>query len=344
MPPWARRYVATDFPAIGVAADVVACRIAAAEPARLELLLVRRTEEPFAGLEALPGGFLAWNEDDDLRATALRTLRQKGGVGVPRVLEALATYSANGRDPRQFCAPGKGARIVSEGYLALLGQDDAPTVADGARWVAVEELLPWEERRTADGRAAAERLLRELRRRVNAAGTSTARSVQLGAIDTLFGAAEWNEERAGERFALLREHGLVTEAARNGWGELPAAAPEAGYPLAFDHRQMVADALGRLRGKQKYLPLVLAALVPDSFPLRHLVATLEAVGGRTLHAANFRRIVTQTKDFTLLEALKQREATGRRGPQATLFRFEPGALGGRLDPSIRLPWVEGGEE
>jgi 8-oxo-dGTP diphosphatase len=66
---------------------------------------------------------------------------------------------------------------------------------------------------------------------------------------------------------------------------LPAAAPPA---LAFDHDDILATALRRLRGKLSY-STVAYGLLPDEFTLSELQAAYEAVLGRAVDKRNFRK-------------------------------------------------------
>lgn len=103
---------------------------------RLELLLVRRAREPFAGCWAFPGGFV--DIDEDLEPCARRELEEETGLaGV--YLEQLCTVGTPGRDPRE--------RVVSVVYLGLApacrleglrAGDDAAE----ARWFGWPELPP----------------------------------------------------------------------------------------------------------------------------------------------------------------------------------------------------------
>ena len=69
-------------------------------------------------------------------------------------------------------------------------------------------------------------------------------------IRICFGAdgAAWDEEKVLERYELLYEAGLVEESRRDGreaalaWGALPRF----GSPMRFDHRRVLATAIGRL--------------------------------------------------------------------------------------------------
>lgn len=105
----------------------------------LAALVVRRGEEPYEGVMALPGGFVRPTEDLD--AAAGRELTEETGLGrrVTAHLEQLATYGAPDRDPRM--------RVVTVAYLALVPVDHAAEVpvaggdAAAAGWAPVGTLL-----------------------------------------------------------------------------------------------------------------------------------------------------------------------------------------------------------
>jgi 8-oxo-dGTP diphosphatase len=86
---------------------------------RLQVLLVRRANEPERGRLALPGAMLKPDEDADLEATARRTLRLKLGIEVPH-LEQVRTFAGIGRDPRGWS--------VSVLHVALLPRDQVPAL------------------------------------------------------------------------------------------------------------------------------------------------------------------------------------------------------------------------
>lgn len=77
----------------------------------LKVALLRREREPFAGVLALPGGYIHAGEDADTQDAAMRMLRDKAGIVSP-YLEQLATFSGRGRDPRGWS--------VSVVYYALV--------------------------------------------------------------------------------------------------------------------------------------------------------------------------------------------------------------------------------
>jgi 8-oxo-dGTP diphosphatase len=105
----------------------------------------------------------------------------------------------------------------------------------------------------------------------------------------------------------------ATDAADARW--FPATAAPA---LAFDHGDILAMALARLRSKLRYQPIGFE-LLPEKFTLTQLQQLYEAVLGTPLDKRNFRKKVL---GFDLLVPL---EETLRDGPHrpAQLFRFDP---------------------
>ena len=144
------------------------------------------------------------------------------------------------------------------------------------------------------------------------------------------GGAPWDGERVLERYELLYEVGLVAEAWRGAGPHHEARL--LGRPMALDHRRILATALGRLRGKLKYRPVVFE-LLPESFTLLQLQRAVEALAGVRLHKQNFRRLVEQGGLV---------EGTGRLEPQtggrpAERFRFRREVLRERPAPGVGLP-------
>ncbi|WP_329133646.1 NUDIX hydrolase [Streptomyces sp. NBC_01476] len=120
-------------PPVLLAVDLV---ILTLREGRLCALLVERGEEPFAGMPALPGGFLSHSGESILDA-AHRELSEETALDAGRLhLEQLATYGDAGRDPR--------GRVVSVAHLAIapgLPEPVAGTDARGASWVLAETVL-----------------------------------------------------------------------------------------------------------------------------------------------------------------------------------------------------------
>src|SRR3546814_6518802 len=85
--------------------------------------------------------------------------------------------------------------------------------------------------------------------------------------------------------------------------------------MVLDHRRILATAVGRLRARLAYRPL-LFELMPRTFTLLHLQTLAEALTGKALHNQNFRRLVRDG----LVEHTGAMEAT-TGGMQATLLWF-----------------------
>lgn len=87
--------------------------------------------------------------------------------------------------------------------------------------------------------------------------------------------------------------------------------------LAFDHADILATALTRLKGKVRYEPVGFE-LLPPKFTLSELQHLYEAVLETELDKRNFRKKVL---GFGLLVPLRETRMTGRHRP-AQLFRFD----------------------
>ena len=101
--------------------------------------------------------------------------------------------------------------------------------------------------------------------------------------------------------------------------------------MRHDHRRSVTTAMGRLRAKMKYRPVVFE-LMPPSFTLLELQRTVEAISGIRLHKQNFRRLV---EGQGLVEGTGK-FSTQARGRPAELFRFRHEVLRERPSPGVRL--------
>jgi hypothetical protein len=246
-------------------------------------------------------------------------------------VEQLYTFGDKGRDaPLADLGGGGTARVISIGYLAL-----APAAVDthfpGSEWRPWSRIFPWEDWR--NGRPPAfDALEAALRAWAGEDNQRLARARLLFGLDS----APWNEERVLERYELLYGAGLLQEAARDR-GEVAPMHPAAlmaavGEPMISDHRRILATALGRLRGKLKYRPVVFE-LMPDAFTLSALQRTVEAIAGVPLHKQNFRRALERAE---LVEGLGRVDPdTG--GRPAELFRFRREILGARPVGGLSLP-------
>lgn len=114
---------------ITVAADAVVFR---KDGNRLQLLLIKRGNEPYKGMWALPGGFV--EDDEELEAAAIRELEEETGLKLP-ALRQLHAFGKVGRDPRGRCISVTHYAIV-ESNQQVAGGDDAAH----AEWVNLEDI------------------------------------------------------------------------------------------------------------------------------------------------------------------------------------------------------------
>lgn len=87
------------------------------EEHQVKILLHRRSNAPFEGAWALPGGYLHLDEDADTSEAIARVLHDKTGLD-DIYLEQLKTFSGPARDPRGWS--------VSVSHLALIPRSDLP--------------------------------------------------------------------------------------------------------------------------------------------------------------------------------------------------------------------------
>jgi 8-oxo-dGTP diphosphatase len=102
----------------------------------LMVLLIKRAEEPYKGLYALPGGFMEIQET--LEEAAARELMEETGLKIPHLTQ-VHTFSAPERDPR--------GRVISTCFAAILPDSQgielrAGSDATNASWFNLTELPP----------------------------------------------------------------------------------------------------------------------------------------------------------------------------------------------------------
>ena len=303
---------------LSIRLDAVIVAATVAEPRVLTVRIGRESAD------ALPSGPLEIEHrtlEVGLRAWVERQTSQKLGY-----VEQLYTFGDRDRVNVDNAHP---SRALTVAYLALV-REARPGGAVAAVWQNWYRYFPWEDWR--DGKPAALAPLEEqLARWADAAAGEAEKRMRAERLGLAFAAA-WNEERVLERYELLYEAGLIEEA-RRGLRRLPAAAeaPVSGMPMAADHRRILATAIGRLRGKIKYRPVVFE-LMPPSFTLLQLQRTVEALSGVRLHKQNFRRLVEQ--QGLVEETGGIAAATG--GRPARLVRFRREVLLERPAPGLRL--------
>ncbi|HZU90347.1 MAG TPA: hypothetical protein VE993_13925 [Stellaceae bacterium] len=273
--------------------------------------------------EALPSGPLEIEHctlEIGLRAWVERQTGQKLGY-----VEQLYTFGDRDRVETDRGAP---VRALTVAYLALVREARPGGSADAA-WQNWYRYFPWE-----DWRAGRPRGIPTLEERLAAwaeeAESEAERRLRRERVGLAF-ARPWNDELVLERYELLYEAGLIQERWRDlgrlAGGEMPAS----GVAMAVDHRRILATAIGRLRGKIKYRPVVFE-LMPPAFTLLRLQRTVEALSGVRLHKQNFRRLVEQ--QGLVEETGEISSETG--GRPARLVRFRREVLLERPAPGLRL--------
>ncbi len=269
-------------------------------------------------------GLRAWVEEQ----TALR-------LGY---IEQLYTFGDQGRHRLEGDA---GPHVVSVGYLALTRQtpgSETTLARHHSAWRSWYDYFPWEDWRNGRPEMLDRDLLPLLHEWSGKVSDSDLAQQALSRPERIrlaFGGEQtvWDEERALDRYELLYEAGLVSEAIRDGrpsalkHGDLPAF----GRPMRFDHRRILATAISRLRAKLKYRPVVFE-LMPDSFTLTDLQQTVEAISGRHVHKQNFRRLV---ENANLVEPTGA-TSTATGGRPAALFRFRHEILTERPALGLRV--------
>jgi hypothetical protein len=310
---------------------------------------------------ALPFGPLDPRGDRTLELGLRRWVREQTGLELGYV-EQLYTFGDRGREPAER---GGDARVISVAYLALV-REERPLVETGARWLPWYRFLPWEDWREGRPPVLADAIVPTLDGWIGSSPDAAVGGARRERVDIAFGlgGAPWDGERVLERYELLYEAGFPPEAERDRRRSGPAAdavrllaaggpparrrgrstaAPPAsaasagpgllpGEPMALDHRRILSTALGRLRGKLRYRPVVFE-LLPPTFTLFKLQRVVEALAGVRIHKGNFRRLVERGG---LVEGTGRLEArTG--GRPAELFRFRREVLRERPAPGVGLP-------
>ena len=120
-----------EYPRPAVTVDIVIVT----RERKPRVLLIRRKHDPFAGMWAIPGGFV--DMDESLEGAARRELAEETGVAVEE-LEQLHTFGDPGRDPR--------GRTISVAFLARIRPTQVrPQAADDAAeaaWHRLDHLPP----------------------------------------------------------------------------------------------------------------------------------------------------------------------------------------------------------
>ncbi len=100
---------------------------------KAKVLLIKRSNEPFQGEWALPGGFV--DMEEDLPDAVQRELQEETGLtGVE--LEQMYTFGNCGRDPRGRCVTIAFWGICTRDWQKIKAGDDAKE----AKWFDIDDL------------------------------------------------------------------------------------------------------------------------------------------------------------------------------------------------------------
>ena len=247
--------------------------------------------------------------------------------------EQLYTFGDRGR----HSGPDDRDRFVSVGYLALTHRVTDSALPD-AVWRSWYDFFPWEDHRGGFPEMVDDVIRPALQTWAATAGSDPLRRQRRDRVKLCFGAKNvaWDDEKILERYELLYEADLVTEASRD--EDLPQQGEShaIGMAMLFDHRRILATAMGRLRGKLKYRPVIFELML-DTFTLLELQRTIEAIAGVHLHKQNFRRLVA-TSGLVENTGTISAQTIGR---PAQLFRFRREVLQERVAPGVRMPSPRG---
>lgn len=289
---------------------------------------------------SLPSGPFDPVRHDSLESGLRRWVEAQTGLDLYYV-EQLYTFGNRNRDPQEIEG---GPRVVSVAYIALTYEDSVGTA--NAKWHDWYDILPWEDWRSGRPEVLSDRIEPALKNWAQQPSDKRARQQRQERINVLFGqsgASEMDLVPTLERYELLYEAGLVAEARRDAMAinkqganivdaAISTTVEDTGERLSSDHRRILATALGRLRGKLAYRPVVFE-LLPGEFTLLQLQRVVEALSGVKLHKQNFRRLVTNAE---LVEPIGRTSAVGRGRP-AELFRFRREVLGEKLTVGVSRP-------
>jgi len=326
-----RRGLRLDTAAVEIGLNAAIVSVTNDEPV---VFVVRDKPDKSGATEGLPFGPFSPLDHRTLEIGLRSWVSEQTGIDLGYV-EQLYTFGDRGRHAQ----PGDlNPHIVSIGYLALTRAGDVADLRSGG-WRSWYHFFPWEDWRKGRPEIIDRLIAPELGKWAASPHSrqSPARPFDCHQRATIcFGldGSTWDEEKVLERYELLYEAGLVTEARRDrpeATGANGSGAPPIGAPMRFDHRRILATAIGRVRGKIKYRPVIFE-LMAEEFTLFELQKHVEAILGPHLHKQNFRRLVEGAGRVEPTGEVKTR--TG--GRPAKLFRFRREVLMERPAPGVRI--------
>ena len=255
-------------------------------------------------------------------------------------VEQLYTFGDKGREAPSAAFEGGSAsdRIISVGYLALTPAP-APVELANTAWLSWYDFFPWEDWRAGEPAILERHILPAFQRWIEAAPDRATSARRRARVRLAFGYedAGWEEERVLDRYELMYEAGLVTEAWRD---ENDTTQCATGVPMISDHRRILATAIGRLRGKLRYRPVIFE-MVSDTFTLLDLQRGVESIIGFPLHKQNFRRGI-ENAGLAVKTGTMSSDTGGRPAALYRLNRDPQSATRDRTIQGLTLPRLRQG--
>lgn len=218
---------------------------------KLKLLLVRRGEEPFKGLWALPGGFV--RKGETIYQAAKRELLEETGTQQAH-LEMCKTFDEQERDPRGW--------IISQAFMALVNSDDQELMKNIHAGGDAEETEWFDISLETES---------ENRKRINDdIKSTTVYKLVLDGKERVTAVVE--EKKIYRNYHEEVEYNIIKS---NG--------------LAFDHAKIIVYMLKKLRQNVQFDIRTAFDLMPTYFTLTDLQNVFEIILNKELLKPNFRR-------------------------------------------------------
>ena len=254
-----RPSVATDIVAFAVMQDGEQSNIRKLENRELKLLLIKRSQFPYKGAWALPGGFLRPGET--IEETAKRELLEETGVENP-FLHLAGVHSEAGRDPRGW--------IISNSFISLINAENCTLRADTDAWDAAWFCVKLQSDNTSSDDS-----------------TSTTKMIK-HTLTLSFDSASSDSNIKGDENLEIKV--IVSEkSTRKGHNHVSSYQRVDSGELGFDHAKIIVQSLLELRDMMEYDLRIAFDLLPESFTLAQLQSTIEKVTDKKFLSANFRR-------------------------------------------------------
>lgn len=254
-----RPSVATDIVAFAVMRDGEQSNIRKLENRELKLLLIKRSQFPYKGAWALPGGFLRPGET--IEETAKRELLEETGVENP-FLHLAGVYSEAKRDPRGW--------IISNSFISLINAENCSLRADTDAWDAAWFCVKLQSDNTSSDDS-----------------TSTTKMIK-HTLTLSFDSASSDSNIKGDENIEIKA--IVSEkSTRKGHNHVSSYQIVDSGELGFDHAKIIVQSLLELRDMMEYDLRIAFDLLPESFTLAQLQSTIEKVTDKKFLSANFRR-------------------------------------------------------